>query len=46
VSELISQRSGGPSPFGDEQSFPLPNQDITYNHPAIGKDEDLNPPAH
>jgi succinate dehydrogenase / fumarate reductase iron-sulfur subunit len=46
VSELISQRSGGPSPFGDEQSFPLPNDSITYNHPAIGKDEDIAPPAH
>jgi succinate dehydrogenase / fumarate reductase, iron-sulfur subunit len=38
VSELISQRPGGPSPFGDEQTFPLPADNITYNHPASDKD--------
>jgi succinate dehydrogenase / fumarate reductase, iron-sulfur subunit len=45
VAELLSQRAGGPSPFGDEQTFPLPNAEISYNHPAIGKDEDV-PPQH
>src|SRR3712207_414380 len=24
VAELLAQRQGGPSPFGDEQTFPLP----------------------
>ena len=41
VSELISSNAGGPSPFGDEQAFPLPNERITYNHPAIGRDDDV-----
>jgi succinate dehydrogenase / fumarate reductase iron-sulfur subunit len=38
VSELIAQRPGGPSPFGDEQTFPLPTDRITYHHPASDKD--------
>jgi succinate dehydrogenase / fumarate reductase iron-sulfur subunit len=41
VAELLAQRAGGPSPFGDEQTFPLPNDHISYNHPAIGKDDDV-----
>ena len=41
VAELLSQRAGGPSPFGDEQAFPLPTDRITYNHPEIGKDDDV-----
>jgi succinate dehydrogenase iron-sulfur subunit len=45
VAELLSGRAGGPSPFGDEQTFPLPNTHISYNHPEIGKDEDV-PPQH
>ena len=40
VAELLSQHSGGPSPFGDDQTFPLPPDRIVYNHPASGKDED------
>jgi succinate dehydrogenase / fumarate reductase, iron-sulfur subunit len=43
VSELIAGRSGGPSPFGDDLAFPLPTHDITYQHPASGKDQE--PPA-
>jgi succinate dehydrogenase / fumarate reductase iron-sulfur subunit len=31
VAELLSANQGGPSPFGDEQEFPLP--EITYRHP-------------
>jgi succinate dehydrogenase iron-sulfur subunit len=45
VAELLSAHAGGPSPFGDEQTFPLPNREISYNHPAIGKDDDV-PPQH
>jgi succinate dehydrogenase / fumarate reductase iron-sulfur subunit len=41
VAELLSARAGGPSPFGDEQEFPLPTEEITYNHPRIGRDEDV-----
>lgn len=36
VAELLSQNAGGPSPFGDDQEFPLRN--ITYNHPEPDKD--------
>ncbi|MEV6346994.1 hypothetical protein [Actinoplanes sp. NPDC051851] len=30
VSELISDRAAAPSPFGDDQTFPLPIDRITY----------------
>jgi succinate dehydrogenase / fumarate reductase iron-sulfur subunit len=45
VAELLAQRAGGPSPFGDEQTFPLPTADLTYNHPDTDKDEGV-PPRH
>ena len=41
VSELSSQFAGGPSPFGDELSLPLPYDRISYNHPEIGYDPDV-----
>jgi succinate dehydrogenase / fumarate reductase iron-sulfur subunit len=44
VSELAARQQGGPSPFGDEQSFPLPSDEVTYNHPT--SDKDVRPPAH
>jgi len=30
VSELASDRAAAPSPFGDDQTFPLPLEDLTY----------------
>ena len=30
VSELLSDRVGAPSPFGDDQTFPLPVEHLTY----------------
>ncbi|MEV4637838.1 hypothetical protein AB0J80_10830 [Actinoplanes sp. NPDC049548] len=30
VSELVSDRAAAPSPFGDDQSFPLPVDRLTY----------------
>ncbi|MET0419239.1 MAG: hypothetical protein ABW022_24765 [Actinoplanes sp.] len=30
VSELISDRPAAPSPFGDDQTFPLPVERLTY----------------
>jgi hypothetical protein len=30
VSEIVSDRAAAPSPFGDDQSFPLPVEDLTY----------------
>jgi hypothetical protein len=30
VSELISSRAAAPSPFGDDQTFPLPVENLTY----------------
>ena len=30
VSELISDRPAAPSPFGDDQTFPLPVEQLSY----------------
>jgi hypothetical protein len=30
VSEMAADRSGALSPFGDDQTFPLPVKDLTY----------------
>jgi hypothetical protein len=30
VAELVSDRVGAPSPFGDDQEFPLPVERLTY----------------
>jgi hypothetical protein len=30
VSELISDRAAAPSPFGDDQTFPLPVERLKY----------------
>jgi hypothetical protein len=30
VSEFLSDRAAAPSPFGDDQTFPLPVESITY----------------
>src|SRR5689334_1203507 len=38
VAELLSHQAGGPSPFGDDQEFPLREDGISYRHPAPGKD--------
>jgi succinate dehydrogenase / fumarate reductase iron-sulfur subunit len=38
VAELLAQKPGGPSPFGDEQVFPLPTDRLSYNHPEPDKD--------
>jgi hypothetical protein len=39
VSELLSDRAGAPSPFGDDQTFPLPPSALVYRHPTA-------PPKH
>ena len=31
VAELVSDRVGAPSPFGDDQEFPLPVERLTYS---------------
>jgi len=33
VNELLSQRSGAQTPFGDDITFPLPVEDLHYHHP-------------
>ncbi|GAA3903655.1 succinate dehydrogenase/fumarate reductase iron-sulfur subunit [Actinoplanes auranticolor] len=38
VAELLSHQAGGPSPFGDDQEFPLRQDGISYRHPEPGKD--------
>ncbi len=30
VSEIVSDRPAAPSPFGDDQTFPLPVEHLTY----------------
>ena len=30
VSELVASRAAAPSPFGDDQRFPLPVEELTY----------------
>jgi hypothetical protein len=30
VSEIISDRAAAPSPFGDDQTFPLPVEELSY----------------
>ncbi|MFC7529513.1 hypothetical protein [Actinoplanes sp. GCM10030250] len=32
VSELLSDRPAAPSPFGDDQTFPLPVESLTYKY--------------
>jgi succinate dehydrogenase / fumarate reductase, iron-sulfur subunit len=34
VSELLLDRSGAASPFGDDLEFPLPPEQLSYQHPA------------
>jgi hypothetical protein len=34
VSEATSDRAGAGSPFGDDLAFPLPPQQLTYEHPS------------
>jgi hypothetical protein len=41
MTELLFDRAGAASPFGDDLSFPLPVSELTYVHPT----EDA-PPAH
>ena len=30
VAELVADRAAAPSPFGDDQTFPLPVEELTY----------------
>ena len=30
VSEILADRPAAPSPFGDDQTFPLPVEELTY----------------
>jgi succinate dehydrogenase / fumarate reductase iron-sulfur subunit len=39
VAELAMPHQGGPSPFGDDQSFPMEPDHLTYHHPSTDKDE-------
>lgn len=34
VSELVADRPAAPSPFGDDQTFPLPVESLTYTPTA------------
>ena len=34
VAELVSERPAAPSPFGDDQTFPLPVEELTFRPPS------------
>ena len=34
VNEFLSDRAGANSPFGDDQTFPLPVSALVYRHPG------------
>jgi len=34
VTEFLSDRPGASSPFGDDQTFPLPPSALIYQHPT------------
>jgi hypothetical protein len=34
VNELLSDKAGSQSPFGDDLSFPLPVESLHYRHPG------------
>lgn len=34
VAELVSDRAAAPSPFGDDQIFPLSPEELTYQPPT------------
>ncbi len=36
LNELLFDRPGAPSPFGEDQQFPLPVSDLVYHHPVEG----------
>ena len=46
VSELAAPHQAAPSPFGDEQEFPLPTGEFTYVQPAKPEEEPDNDKAH
>jgi hypothetical protein len=37
VNEVAFGRAGAGSPFGDDQTFPLPSDQIDYQHPTTGR---------
>jgi hypothetical protein len=34
VNELLSDKAGSQSPFGDDLTFPLPVEELNYRHPG------------
>jgi succinate dehydrogenase / fumarate reductase iron-sulfur subunit len=36
VNELLFDRAGAPSPFGEDLEFPLPVESLSYSHPVEG----------
>jgi len=37
VNELLSQKPGSQSPFGDDLTFPLPAEELYYRHPTAAE---------
>ncbi|MEV6298248.1 succinate dehydrogenase/fumarate reductase iron-sulfur subunit [Actinoplanes sp. NPDC051861] len=40
IAELVAPTQGGLSPFGEDITFPLAPEQVTYHHPKPGKDDD------
>jgi len=38
LSEITFDRPAAPSPFGEDRTFPMPADGITYDHPATHRD--------
>jgi succinate dehydrogenase / fumarate reductase iron-sulfur subunit len=43
VSEFAFDRPGAASPFGDDVTFPVPVEHLTYEHPAEAEWENTEP---
>jgi succinate dehydrogenase / fumarate reductase iron-sulfur subunit len=46
LSEVLFDRAGAASPFGDNVTFPLPPDSIAYDHPGSEHPSPDGPPAH
>jgi succinate dehydrogenase / fumarate reductase, iron-sulfur subunit len=46
VSEVLFDRPGAGSPFGDDVTFPLPPDSITYDHPGADHSSAESPDRH
>jgi hypothetical protein len=46
VNELLSNKAGSQSPFGDDIAFPLPVDSLYYSHPGPANHPNRPPRKH